>query len=161
MEALMQTRSSMSTAAVEPAKREERLHRLMLAVVLYWACSIYIDASHHAHDGFRIESFFIWEHLPLYADGSRPVLCSPFTTCSPGDSAFPSRSDSRPTTGSWQRAPWGMDSQAEFDMLWHGAFGFEQNLAVTWSPSHLALKAADFVVLAGLLRYSLSSSIGK
>ena len=57
----------MPTEAVVPAKREERLHRLMLAVVLFWACAIYIDAYHHAHDGFRIESFFIWEHLPLYA----------------------------------------------------------------------------------------------
>jgi hypothetical protein len=42
------------------------------------------------------------------------------------------------------------------DMLWHSAFGFEQNLSVTWSPSHLALKTADFFVLAGLLRYSLA-----
>src|SRR5678815_1712870 len=48
MEAMLQARSSGITEAVIPAKREERLHRLMLAVLLYWAAAIYIDAYHHA-----------------------------------------------------------------------------------------------------------------
>ncbi len=156
MEALMQARSSTPTEVVVPAKREERLHRLMLVVVLYWACAIYIDAYHHAHDGFHIESFFIWEHLPLYAGwlAAGAVL------------AFYYLQSARLGLSRAQRLPsayWlvavgavGYGLAGGLDMLWHSAFGFEQTLSVTWSPSHLALKTADFFVLAGLLRYSLA-----
>jgi hypothetical protein len=156
MEALMQATSSRPTEAALPAKREERLHRLMLAVVLYWACAIYIDAYHHAHDGFRIESFFIWEHLPLYAGWL--AACALL--------AIYYRQSARLGLSHAQRLPsayWlvavgaiGYGLAGGLDMLWHSAFGFEQNLSVTWSPSHLALKTADFFVLAGLLRYSLA-----
>ena len=156
MEALMPARSSRSAEAVEPAKREERLHRLMLAVVLYWACSIYIDAHHHAHEGFRIESFFIWQHLPLYAGWLATCALLAIYYLQSARLGLPRAK--RLPSAYWIVAlgAVGYGLAGGLDVLWHEAFGFEQNLAVTWSPSHLALKAADFIVMAGVLRYSLA-----
>ena len=156
MEALMQTTSSVPSVSVVPARREERLHRLMLAVVLYWAGAIYIDAYHHAHDGFRIESFFIWEHLPLYAGwmAAGALLAIYFVRSARLGLPLAKRLPSPYWLVAVGAVGYGV--AGGFDMLWHSAFGFEQNLSVTWSPSHLALKTADFFVLAGLLRYSLA-----
>lgn len=156
MEAMLQARSSGITEAVIPAKREERLHRLMLAVLLYWAAAIYIDAYHHAHEGFRIESFFILEHLPLYAGWLSACALLAIYYVQSARLGIP-RSQRLPSAY-WLAAvgAFAYGLAGGLDMLWHSAFGFEQNLSVTWSPSHLLLKTADFIVLAGILRYSLA-----
>ena len=58
MQAVLPARAALPAAGAVPDRREKRLHRIMLSVVFYWACAIYIDAYLHAHEGFRIESFF-------------------------------------------------------------------------------------------------------
>jgi hypothetical protein len=127
----------------------------MLTVVFYWACAIYIDASHHAHEGFRIESFFILEHLPLYSGWL--AACAALGVFYLQSARLGIPHAKRLPTPYWIAAGGavGYGLAGGLDLLWHSTFGFEQNLAVTWSPSHLALLATNLLVVAGVLRYSL------
>ena len=158
MEAIAGVRAIAAARAV-PAEREERLHRIMLAVVFFWACATYVDARHHAYAGFRIESFFIPEHVPLYAGWLAACAVLGIYYLQSARQRLPL--STRLPSSYWLAAVGaiGYGLAGGFDMLWHAMFGFEQNLAATWSPSHLALLAAKLIVAAGVLRYSLDHRI--
>jgi len=156
MEGMAEARAIVPSARAVPAEREERLHRIMLGVVFFWACAVYVDARHHAYDGFRIESFFIPEHVPLYSGwlAACAVLGIYYLQSARQGLPFSSRLPSSYWLVALGAIAYGL--AGGFDLLWHATFGFEQNLAVTWSPSHLALVASHLLVLAGILRFSLA-----
>jgi hypothetical protein len=159
MEAMAEARTVVPSARAVPGEREERLHRIMLGVVFFWACAIYVDARHHAYDGFRIESFLIPEHVPLYSGWLAACAVLGIYYLQSVRQGLPL--SMRLPSSYWLVAvgaiAYGL--AGGFDLLWHATFGFEQNLAVTWSPSHLALVASKLIVVAGVLRYSLDHRI--
>lgn len=135
--------------------RNDRLHTAMLVLITYWAFALIVDTRHHAFEGFRIESFLILEHLPFYAGWGLICLALGVHYLQSLRLGLPLRE--RLPAGYWLAALGAMSFGVGglLDFAWHEAFGFEQNLAVAWSPSHLILAVSEAVVSLGVLRYSL------
>ncbi len=134
------------------AKSVYRFHFLMIGLIILLQMGGIIDGRTHVFYGFDIQSFFVPGHYVLYG-AWLAVLVSVVAYA-----ALQIRKGSN--LADWLPPRYAPAALGAFlfgiagglDVVWHTLFGFELNLEVLLSPSHLVL-----FVAVGLIYYSVLS----
>ena len=132
-----------------------RFHYLMIALIIALQIGGVIDARTHVFYGFDIQSFFIPSHYVLYG-GWLAVLGSVVAYA-----GWQIRKGSKPVD--WLPPRYALAALGAFlfgiagglDIVWHTLFGFELNLEVLLSPSHLVLFLAFGLIYFGVLSHAI------
>jgi hypothetical protein len=137
---------------VSSTQAAHRFHYLMIGLIIALQIGGVIDARTHVFYGFDVQSFFIPSHFVLYG-GWLAVLASVMAYA-----GWQIRKGSKPID--WLPPRYALAAAGAFlfgiagglDVIWHTLFGFELNLEVLLSPSHLVL-----FVAFGLIYFSVLS----
>lgn len=131
-----------------------RFHYLMIGLITVMQIGGVIDARTHVFHGFNIDSFFVPAHYVLYG-GWFGVLVSVLAY------AAWQRRHGRPRK-EWLPPGYQLAAAGAFlfgvagalDAIWHTLFGFELNLQVLLSPSHLVLFCAIGLIYFSVVRHA-------
>lgn len=132
-----------------------QFHYLMIGLIMVLQIGGVIDARTHVFYGFDIQSFFVPAHYVLYG-GWLAVLVSVVAYV-----GLQIRRGAR--AEDWLPPRYALAALGAFlfgiagglDMIWHTLFGFELNLEVLLSPSHLVLFTAFGLIYFGVLSHAI------
>jgi len=137
------------------AKSAYRFHTLMIGLIILLQIGGIIDARTHVFYGVEIESFFVPAHYFLYG-GWLAVLGSVVAYV-----GLQIRKGSHMVD--WLPPRYGLVAlgailfgiSGGLDAIWHTLFGFELNLEILLSPSHLVLFLAFGLIYFGVLSHAI------
>ena len=137
-----------------PHDSAQRFHYLMMGLITVMQIGGIIDARMHVFHGFNIDSFFVPAHYVLYG-GWFGVLGAVALYWAWRRKAGAKPGDRLPQ--GYDYAAWGaalFGCAGALDAVWHTLFGFELNLQVLLSPSHLVLFFAIGLIYFSVVRHA-------
>lgn len=140
---------------IPSTKSEHRFHYLMIVLIIVLLIGGTIDGYYHVFFGFKIESFFILPHYVMYG-GWFAIFVAVAVYA-----GLQSRKGKN--MAEWLPPRYALTAlgallfaiAGPLDIISHALLGFEFNLQVLLSPSHLILFVAFGLIYAGVLSHAI------